>query len=93
MKCETVAAKSDLQTVIDEHYVGVRESADGEPVAPPKPVKKGSIFKVFIREPAQDSPGASQTDERRDVCFYCYYYFFSRKCVLCDSLESFSLFL
>ncbi|CDI97058.1 solute carrier family 12 [Echinococcus multilocularis] len=66
MKCQDVAAKSDLQTVIDEHYVGVREGADGEIPVPPKPTKKASIFKVFISGPAQDSPGNAISEERRE---------------------------
>uniref|UniRef100_A0A158RDR2 Solute carrier family 12 member 6 n=1 Tax=Hydatigena taeniaeformis TaxID=6205 RepID=A0A158RDR2_HYDTA len=65
MRCQDVASKTDLQTVIDEHYVGVRESADGDLLCPQKPVKKPSIFKVFISGPAQDSC-ANTTEERRE---------------------------
>lgn len=63
MNCQDVAAKSDLQTVIDEHFVGVRESVDGE--LPLKPMKKPSIFKVLITGPGHDS--STPSTERRDV--------------------------
>ncbi|KAL5968137.1 Solute carrier family 12 member 4 [Taenia solium] len=66
MKCQDVASKTDLQAVIDEHYVGVREGADGEMPCPQKPAKKPSIFKVFISGPAQDSCGNATCDERRE---------------------------
>nr|CDS29060.2 solute carrier family 12 [Hymenolepis microstoma] len=62
MKCQDVAAKTDLQTVIDEHFVGVRESIDGE--IPPKQTKKNSIFKVRISGAGHDSNTPST--ERRD---------------------------
>lgn len=68
MKCQDVASKTDLQAVIDEHYVGVREGADGEIHCAQKPTKKSSIFKVFISGPGQESCGNATSDERREVC-------------------------
>ncbi|KAM7542106.1 hypothetical protein Aperf_G00000005104 [Anoplocephala perfoliata] len=62
MKWQDVASKSDLQTVIDEHFVGARESVDLD--SPPKPVKKPSIFKVFITGPGHDS--TTQSEERKE---------------------------
>ncbi|VDD80511.1 unnamed protein product [Mesocestoides corti] len=70
LKVQEVAAKSDLQTVIDEHYVGVRDSclaADGDATAaPPKTSKKTSIFKAFISGPPQDTPNFISSNERRE---------------------------
>ncbi len=66
----TVATKKDMQAVLDEHYVGARDSSasiDGDPANPPmgRPTKKASIFKAFITGPAQESPNMNA--ERKDV--------------------------
>lgn len=66
MNWQDVASKSDLQTVIDEHFVSARGSIDVE--SPPKPAKKPSIFKVFITGPGHDS--TTQSDERREVYLF-----------------------
>lgn len=70
MKCQDEAAKTDLQTVVDEHLGGVRGSIDGE--IPYKPVKKPSIFKVLIS--GQSDPAATSA-ERKDVSLFLLIYY------------------